>query len=261
MNLMQVYFTNHRNYRNPKKITPKGIMIHDTGADNPNLCRYVAPDNGRIGPNKYNNHWNKAEQVELAHAFVGKLKDGSVGCVNVLPWNYRAYHCGGSANDTHISIEICRDFYDKDYFELAYQETIELCAYLCCLYGLDPMNNILCHADGHRTGIASNHGDVLEWFPHYEKTMDTFRLDVFNKMYGGIPIMDVRDEIEKYFAELQDNDANSYSLEARHWAINKGIVSGGTPLPDGTPNYMWQSPITREQLVTILYQLHLKGML
>lgn len=260
MNLYEVYFTNHRCYKKPKRITPRGIMVHDTGADNPNLSRYVYPDNGLIGENKYNNHWNKPEQVAVVHAFIGKLKDGSVATVNVLPWNYRAYHAGGDANDSYISFEICRDFYDENYFNKAYKEAVELCKYLCMLFGLDPLKDIICHSEGHKLGIASNHADVMEWFPHYGKSMDSFRLDVYNAIYGG-EIMNAREEIEKYFSELQDNDCSNWSQEARNWAITNGIISGGTPMPDGTPNYMWESPITREQLVQVLYSLHIKGML
>lgn len=49
--------------------------------------------------------------------------------------------------------------------------------------------------------------------------------------------------------ELQDNDASNYSETARQWAINNGILQGGT---DGA--YMWEDMMTREQLVTVLYR-------
>lgn len=54
--------------------------------------------------------------------------------------------------------------------------------------------------------------------------------------------------------DLQDNDAGTWSEAARNWAVESGIVSGGNPLPDGSPNYMWQDMMTREQLVTVLYR-------
>lgn len=37
---------------------------------------------------------------------------------------------------------------------------------------------ILCHADSHKLGLGSNHGDVLHWFPKFGKSMDTLRADV-----------------------------------------------------------------------------------
>lgn len=72
--------------------------------------------------------------------------------------------------------------------------------------------------------------------------------------------MDAAD-FDKLFAEyrkqLQDNDCSTYSAEARQWALDSGIISGGEPLPDGRPNYMWGDFLTREQLVTILYRFYL----
>ena len=56
---------------------------------------------------------------------------------------------------------------------------------------------------------------------------------------------------QEYRKELQDNDANSWSAEARDWAVRKGLVQGGT---SGTFNGMWEDFLTREQLVTILYR-------
>lgn len=54
--------------------------------------------------------------------------------------------------------------------------------------------------------------------------------------------------------DLQDNDCNSYSEAARTWAVENGILQGGNPLPDGSPNFMWQDMMTREQFVTVLYR-------
>jgi len=38
--------------------------------------------------------------------------------------------------------------------------------------------NIICHSEGYKQGVASNHGDVMHWFPKHGKSMDTFRKDV-----------------------------------------------------------------------------------
>ena len=60
MNLHKLIFTENDCYKAVKTITPKGIMVHSTGANNPNLKRYVGPDDGLLGVNQYNNHWNTA---------------------------------------------------------------------------------------------------------------------------------------------------------------------------------------------------------
>lgn len=156
-------------------------MVHSTGANNPTLKRYVGPDDGLLGKNLYNNHWNQDKpgmRQVCVHAFIGKLADGSIATYQTLPWNHRGWHAGGSANNTHISFEICEDgLTDPSYFSAVYKEAAELCAYLCKLYGLTE-KNIICHSEGYKLGIASNHGDVMHWFPKHSKSMDTFRAEV-----------------------------------------------------------------------------------
>lgn len=183
MNLQKLIFTENACYKAGKKIAPKGIMVHSTGANNPNLKRYVGPDDGLLGKNQYNNHWNQAMSRQVCvHAFIGKLADGSIATYQTLPWDHRGWHCGsgkkGSGNNTHIGFEICEDgLTDGAYFAKVYKEAVELCAYLCKLYGLSA-DTIICHAEGYKQGIASNHSDVDHWFPKHGKSMDTFRADV-----------------------------------------------------------------------------------
>ena len=88
MNLNVCMLTNNACYKAGRKITPKGVMVHSTGANNPNLKRYVGPDDGKLGYNQYGNHWNqdKPDGREVcAHAFIGKLADGSVATYQTLP--------------------------------------------------------------------------------------------------------------------------------------------------------------------------------
>ena len=164
MNLHKLIFTNNACYKAGRRITPKGIMVHSTGANNPWLKRYVGPDDGLLGKNQYNNHWNQSMDREVCvHAFIGKLADGTVATYQTLPWDYRGWHCAGSGNDTHISFEICEDYLtDAAYLDKVYNEAVYLCVYLCELYGLTEQD-IICHCEGHDLGIASNHGDVLHW--------------------------------------------------------------------------------------------------
>ena len=55
-------------------------------------------------------------------------------------------------------------------------------------------------------------------------------------------------------AELQDNDCGSYSAEGRQFMIDKGLMVGGNPRPNGEPNYLWQDFLTREQFATVLFR-------
>ncbi len=188
MNLRKLILTENACYKAGKKITPKGIMVHSTGANNPYLRRYVGPDDGLLGVNQYNNHWNQdrpdGKQV-CVHAFIGKLMDGSIATYQTLPWDHRGWHAGGSANDTHIGFEICEDgLTDASYFNAVYKEAVELCVYLCNLYNLTE-KDIIGHYEGYQRGIASNHGDPKNWFPKHGKSMDTFRADVKSLLSEG----------------------------------------------------------------------------
>ena len=181
MNLNKLIFTENACYKAGRKITVKGIMVHSTGANNPWLKRYVGPDDGKLGKNQYNNHWNTYHpggREVCVHGFIGKLADGTIATYQTLPWDHRGWHAGGSVNNTHIGFEICEDgLADATYFGKVYQEAVELCAYLCKQYGLTE-KNIICHSEGYKQGIASNHGDVMHWFPKHGKSMDTFRAAV-----------------------------------------------------------------------------------
>ena len=190
MNLRKLILTKNECYIRGAKIKPRGIMVHSTGANNPNLSRYVGPDDGLLGKNAYNNHWNtyRPSGIQVCvHAFIGKLKDGSIATYQTLPWDHRGWHAGKDAgNSQYIGFEICEDnLKDRSYFDKVYQEAVELCAYLCKLYKLDPIKNIICHSEGYTKGVASAHGDVMHWFPKHGKNMDTFRAAVKAEMEGG----------------------------------------------------------------------------
>ena len=159
-------------------------MVHSCGVAQPDVEVFL-------------NTWNRPGYTACVHAFV---HEG--GVVQTLPWNRRGWHAGGAANNTHIGFEICEPAghtykggtmigYDAeknaDYFRKVYANAVELTAELCRIYRLDPMKEgvILCHSEGHAKGIASNHADVMHWFPKHGKTMDHFRRDVAQAMEPG----------------------------------------------------------------------------
>lgn len=184
MNLHKQLLVNNDCYKAGTRLNVKGIMVHSTGANNPNLRRYVAPNDGELGVNSNGNHWNTPQpegKSVCVHAFIGKLANGNIATYQTLPWDIQGWHCGGSANTTHIGFEICEDgLADRNYFNKVYREAVELTAYLCKLYNLNPLADgvIICHSEGATRGIASCHGDIMHWFPKHGKNMDTFRKDV-----------------------------------------------------------------------------------
>lgn len=224
MNLHKLIFTENACYKAGRKITVKGIMVHSTGANNPWLKRYVGPDDGLLGKNQYNNHWNTYHpggREVCVHGFIGKLADGTVATYQTLPWDHRGWHAGGSANNTHIGFEICEDgLTDSTYFKKVYQEAVELCAYLCKLYGLTE-KNIICHSEGYKQGFASNHGDVMHWFPKHGKNMDTFRADVKALLNAGAE----RDEpVDNTTPTYPEKLTSGYYRVRKTWKDSKSQV-------------------------------------
>ena len=87
--------------------------------------------------------------------------------------------------------QICEDsLNNKSYFDAVYKEAVELTAYWCKLFNLDPFGTVLYngvkvpvildHAESHNLGLGSNHGDVQHWFKKYGKTLDDIRNDIYN---------------------------------------------------------------------------------
>ena len=191
---------------------PIGILWHDTAAGNPELRRYVQPDDNApnkdemlklLGKNQYGNDWNHIYRHAGLNAWIGLLADKTIATVQAGPWDAYPWGCGngrlGSCNGnvipggftgTHwIQFEICDDgYHSKEYFEKAYNEACQLTAYLCKKFDIDPMSKvkyagievptILCHQDSYRLSLGCDHSDVYTWFRKFGKTMQDVRRDV-----------------------------------------------------------------------------------
>lgn len=271
MRLLQCILTANNCFQAGQSIRPRGVMVHSTGANNPTLRRYVQPLKGDadyealtalLGVNKNGNHWNRPGLDVCVHAFIGKLADGTVAAVQTLPWTCRGWHAGSgttrpSANNTHISFEICEDgLDDRDYFEQVYREAVELTAHLCRLYSLDPLapEAVICHAEGHALGMASGHADVTHWFPRFGKSMDDFRADVaalLKEEEGDQMTQEQFNAMMSVWLEAQAKlPPAQWSSEERAWMEEMGLLRG-----DGQGNLAWQSFVTREQLAAVIYRL------
>lgn len=184
MKLVKSILTKNPCYKVGKKIIVKGLMLHSVGCPQPRASVFI-------------NNWNRADYDNACvHAFI----DGNDGTVyQTLPWNHRGWHCAsgknGSGNNTHIGVEMCEPacikytggstFTCSDKVEAravakrTYEAAVELFAMLCKEYGLNPLADgvIISHAEGHKRGIASNHGDPEHLWEQLEMgyTMDGFR--------------------------------------------------------------------------------------
>jgi len=193
MDLYQCILTKNDCYKKHTPMTPKGIVVHSTGANNPYLKRYVQPDDGILGKNQYQNDWNRSGIKKCVHAFIGKDKNGNVKCYKTLPFDVACWGVGGGKKGSynynptgHIQFEVCEDnLKDEKYFNECFNLAAEFCAYLCKEYKLS-VNSIVGHHEAYLLGYGSNHGDPDAWMKKFGKDMAWFRKLVESKM-GGEP--------------------------------------------------------------------------
>ena len=273
MNLLKCILTENDCYKTNEWIAVKGVMIHSTGANNPPLKRYVQPLEtdpnydeliSLIGYNRNANDWNRPDTNACVHGFIGKLADGSIASIQTLPWAMRGWHAGSgttrpSANNTHISFEICEDgLDDPEYFRKVYREAVELTAYLCEQYNLDPLapEVVICHSEGYRLGMASGHADVEHWFPRFGKSMDDFRADVKAEMEDeNMSYEKFKEYMEQYEREQELLPPGGWSADSRAWAEGNGMMKGKGDIDgDERTDFAYKAHITREEAVELFYR-------
>lgn len=177
-------FTKNDCYRANRKMKPKGIIVHSTGVNNTSLKRYVGPNDGRLGVNLYNNHWNRAGVSTCVHGFIGKDKKGHVCTYQTLPLDICAWGVGkgskGSYNysPAYLQFEILEDkLKDEKYFNAVMKEAQELCAKWCKQFNI-PVSKVISHKEAHAKGYGSNHKDCDHWLAAFGKDMKWFRSEV-----------------------------------------------------------------------------------
>ena len=179
------------------------MQVHSTGANNPYLHRYVGPDDGRLGPNKYGNTHNRPGGNVCASAYIGKLEDGSVAVYQALPWEYRCWLSGSGPNGNanrkgFLGFEICEDgLTDEGYYRAAMEAAELLTAHWCQEYGIDPDAAVRDHKELHSMGLASNHGDITAWLRKFGDSMAGFRAKVKEILAEGISVQYIDCDEEK----------------------------------------------------------------
>ena len=233
----KILFTKSDCYKAARKMTPKGIVIHSTGANNPNLKRYVQPDDGKIGKNDYNNDFNRSGLDVCVHGWIGKDKNGGVKCYQTLPFDYCCWGVGsgskGSYNydPAYIQFEMCEDgLTDKAYCTAVYNKAVEVCAYLCKTYNISA-NNIVSHHEAGQKGYGSSHVDPDNWWGKHGYTMDKFRAAVKAKLTPPVLDKTGKKKVDKDCLAL-----NELLLIAKKLGINKYGMDENQHFGDGTHN-------------------------
>ena len=220
IDIVEAFTAKNKCYQAGVPLTPQGLMLHSIGTPQPSAAVLA----------RYFDQYQPGGQSVCVHAFV--QADGTV--YQTLPWEMRGWHCGGTANSTHIGIEMTEPSAGVAYAEAAeqitgtYHAAVELFAQLCEMYSLDPLADgvIIGHAEGHRRGVASNHADPTAQWDTYGMgfTMDGFRAAVAEAMAGA------KEEEEETDMTRYNTVAEmpAWAREEAQRLIDCGALQGGT---------------------------------
>ena len=210
---------------------PVGGVLHSIGSPQPS-AKVIA------------DYFDSQNAEASVHAVI--QADGV--CYKLAPWNFRMWHVGGNANNTHSGIEMtepdCIWYDEKNGYKLhiedreralahvrkTYSAAVELFAGLCEEFGWNPMEDgvLLSHKECHARGLGSNHGDPEHLWDALGTgyTMDTFRAAVAAKMRDH----DREEETEMRYNTLADLKADKYNapyyLPTIEKLMAKGILRG-----------------------------------
>ena len=202
INIIEALATNNKCYQAAIPLYPQGIMLHSIGCPQPNADVMA----------RYYNQYQPGGQSVCVHGFI--QRDGTY--YQTLPYNLRAWHCGGAANATHIGIEMTepasiaytggaswRDLNPaatETHVRGTYAAAVELFAQLCEQYALDPLADgvIISHAEGAARGIASAHADPTHLWRAFGLTMDGFRADVAAALAAKNTVEEDEDDMVRY---------------------------------------------------------------
>ena len=217
MQIIPAFVTQNKCYQAGAPLTPRGIMLHSVGTPQPSAAVFA----------RSFNQYQPGGVSVCVHAFA--QADGTV--YQLLPWEMRGWHCGGSANSTHIGVEMTEPSEGMTYAEAAeqiagtYHTAVELFAQLCEMYSLDPLTDgvIIGHAEGHRRGMASNHADPELLWDVYGMgyTMDGFRRDVYNKINEKVE--EDEDMATRYNSV---NELPEWAQEETRRLVDRGALKG-----------------------------------
>lgn len=178
----------------------------------------------------------------------------------------RSWCTSSSSNDNRaVTIEVANCAIGEPWpiSDAAYKSLVDLLVDICQRNGIE---RLLWRGDKSLIGqVDKQNMTVHRWFAnkscpgnwlyeHHGQIADDVnaRLGVAGEMEDdNMDVDKFRELWREMRKELQDNDSSAYSEEARKWAVENGIVQGGS---SGEFNGMWEDMMSREQLVTVLYR-------
>lgn len=180
VNIIEAFVTQNPLYQKYTKIPVRKLVLHSVGCPQPSAAVFAR-------------QWQTARY--FAHAVL--QADGTV--YQVAPWDCRLMHVG-AANAYSIGVEmtepdciryiggaafVCSDW-ERAIAQVTgtYNTAVELFAWLCTQFGLDPRSDIISHAEASAMGIGTDHADPEHLWRQLGRgyTMDGFRADVAEAM-------------------------------------------------------------------------------
>ena len=234
MEIIEAFAAKNKCYQIGTPLKPRGIMLHSIGTPQPSAAALA----------RYFDQYQPGGQSVCVHAFA--QADGTV--YQTLPWEMRGWHCGGSANGTHIGVEmtepdcirylggatfVCSDW-ERAIAQVTgtYNTAVALFAQLCTQYALNPMEDgvIISHAEGAARGVASAHADPTHLWRQLGRgyTMDGFRRDVAAALAAKNTVEEDNDMIRYHSI----GDMPSYYREEAAQLVDSGALQGDNGVLD-----------------------------
>ena len=181
MQIIKAFVTQNPLYQQYTRIPVRKLVLHSVGCPQPSAAVFAR-------------QWQTARY--FAHAVL--QADGTV--YQVAPWDCRLTHVG-AANAYSIGVEMtepdCIRYTGGATFVCSdraralaqvtgtYNTAVELFAWLCQRFGLDPSKDIISHAEASAMGIGTDHADPEHLWRQLGMgyTMDGFRRDVYAEMH------------------------------------------------------------------------------
>jgi len=234
MKTIRNYYTKNRCYTNNRNFKKVGGIVHSTATPG-------------VGAEAFQKRWNNPTIAKAVHAFV----DDKVA-VECLPDTRQAWHIATTqGNNYYYGFEICEDLnHDRGYFLDAYKNAVEHAVNVSKRMGWTG-KDWFGHAEAHKMGFASNHGDPEIWWRKFGVTMNQFRADV-DKALAGKEIVSggVSDTpmttglridgylgyntiiaLQAYFGTIQDGKISKTSLMVKEMQKGLGITQDGSMGP------------------------------
>lgn len=266
MNITTRYLKNNPCYKSGRIIAVKGLMLHSVGVPQPDPMVFIRS-------------WDRESyKTACVHGFIGEDESFiTLPCMETPGKAMRGWHGAsgpkGSVNNTHLGFEMCEPKHIKyaggatftcsdveaaiAFVRKTTANAVDVFAVLCAYHGLDPMKDIISHAEGHKLGVASNHGDPDHLWRQLKMDydMNAFRRDVARRMTDSEEDLDMTPEklaelLPEAFAIMAKKEPSEWAKGALEYCKEKGYMVG-----DASGNQQPMKPLLRQEAAQLIMNI------